>query len=106
MRNAGFTFIVVLVIGACGPAPRAGDDTPGDDPNECTPTCSADSHTILDCKGEVLTQCDGTQACDPTTFTCQNACVAAENNGKSVGCDYYATDMDVQQPEYCFATSA
>ncbi len=106
MRNARLTFILLgIVVGACGPAPRAGDDTGGgDDTTECTPTCSADSHSILDCKGEVLTQCDGTQACDPTTFTCQNACVAAENNGKSVGCDYYATDMDVQQPEYCFAT--
>ena len=104
MRNAGVVFILGLMV-ACGPTPRAGDDTAGgDDTTECTPTCSADSHAVLDCKGEVLTECEGTQACDPTSFTCQNACVAAENNGKSVGCDYYATDMDVQQPEYCFAT--
>ncbi len=96
------TLILVMAVG-CGPSPRAGDDMGGDDTNECTPTCSADSHAVLDCKGNVLTQCDGTQACDATTFTCQNACLAAENTGKSVGCDYYATDMDVQQQEYCFA---
>lgn len=102
-----FVGVMAIAAVACGPTPRGngGDDQVGPDSGgECLPQCAADGTAVLDCNGEVLSQCDGTQACDSTTFTCVNACQAAENNKRSVGCDYYATDMDVSQPNYCFAT--
>ena len=104
----GTTFFGVLCLVACGPSVRgSGDDEPGGDDQppdgECFPQCSADGRSVLDCNGMVTSVCDPTQACDLTTFTCANACQAAENNKRSVGCDYYATDMDVFQPDYCFA---
>jgi hypothetical protein len=58
---------------------------------------------VVDCHNEVIATCDSTQACDPTTLSCVNACQAAEVNKRSVGCDYYATDMDSASPTYCFA---
>jgi hypothetical protein len=46
---------------------------------------------VIDCNGNA-TQCAGDQAC--SGGTCMNACQAAEANHSSVGCDYYAVDMD------------
>jgi hypothetical protein len=51
----------------------------------------------------VIEQCDGGAACDPSTYTCADACTAAESNHRSVGCDYYATDMDSLMNGYCYA---
>jgi IgGFc binding protein len=66
-------------------------------------SCSGDLHSIVDCNNNVVMQCAGTDACDASTFSCTNACQAAATNKRSVGCDYYATSMDVLEPGYCFA---
>jgi hypothetical protein len=65
--------------------------------------CSADLHSIVDCHGNLTTQCTGADACDSASLTCKDACVAATANGRSVGCDYYATSMDVLTTGNCFA---
>lgn len=98
--------LALVLAAACGPSPRAqpGDDEPpGDDGPVCELRCSDDLHAVVDCNGNVTTQCAGTDACDANTLTCRDACAAAESNKRSVGCDYYAVDMDVTQPTYCFA---
>ncbi len=69
----------------------------------CVAGCSTDLHSILDCNGKVVKECTGKDACDPMTGLCANACQVAANNKQSVGCEYYATDMDSYQPMYCFA---
>lgn len=88
---------------ACGPGRRedTGDNSKPD--ATCGQECSPDLHAIVDCNGTVVQQCGGGTACDPTTYTCQDACAAAEANHRSVGCDYYATQMDTLTPGYCFA---
>ena len=98
-------------LAACGPTRRlqgatdAGDGDGGTTPDvyECPRTCSDDQHSVLDCNGQKLADCTGTEACDVSQAICTNACTAAEANHRSVGCDYYATDMDSIQPDYCFA---
>jgi len=90
---------------ACGPGARndvGGDDDPGVDAS-CGRECSPDLHSVVDCNGNVIQACDNGNACDPTTYTCQDACAAAEANHRSVGCDYYATLMETMTPGYCFA---
>ncbi|RMG96455.1 MAG: hypothetical protein D6705_11260 [Deltaproteobacteria bacterium] len=47
--------------------------------------------------------CDPGQLCDPMTLTCQDGCTVAANNKQSVGCEYYAVDMQSYSPTYCFA---
>src|SRR4051794_18293500 len=95
--------LLLAFLIACGPGPRHnGGDDDGTDAS-CANGCSADGHAVVDCHGGVVQACDGGDACDTSTYTCQNACVAAENNHRSVGCDYYATDMETLTPGYCFA---
>jgi len=53
--------------------------------------------------GSVVEDCSGGRACDPATYTCQDACAAAESNHRSVGCDYFATEMETLTPGYCYA---
>jgi len=84
-----------VIAAACGPATRRdnGDgSTKGSEP--CPDACSADQHSIVDCQGNVVLQCAATDACDPQSTACTNACAAQQANHRSVGCDYYATDMD------------
>jgi hypothetical protein len=69
----------------------------------CGITCSPDLHQVLDCNGIVIETCSGTNGCDVTTGTCTNACEAARNNKNSVGCEYYATDMESFSGGNCFA---
>jgi hypothetical protein len=69
----------------------------------CNAQCSSDFHTVLDCNGMTIMTCTGANGCDSTTGTCANACQAAVNNKQAIGCEYYATDMDQYQPNYCFA---
>jgi len=69
----------------------------------CAGQCSADLHSVLDCNGVVIQECTGLEGCDMETLTCINACQAANNNKQSVGCEYWATDMESYQPTYCFA---
>jgi IgGFc binding protein len=65
--------------------------------------CSGDLHSIVDCNNNLVTECQGSDACDSNSFTCVDACTAAEVNKRSVGCDYYATSMDVLSHGNCFA---
>jgi hypothetical protein len=88
---------------ACGPGRREDTGEGGKPDATCAQECSPDLHSIVDCNGNVISQCSGGTACDPTTYTCQDACAAAEANHRSVGCDYYATLMDTLTPGYCFA---
>ena len=100
-----FTLLWITLLIACGPGRREGtngDDSPGADA-ACGRECSPDLHSIIDCNGNVIEACGGGNACDPTTYTCQDACAAAEANHRSVGCDYYATLMDTMTQGYCFA---
>lgn len=96
----------VLAIG-CGPGSRNGngdDNTPndGNGPPIC-PRCSDDNTAVIDCQGNSLT-CPDSQLC--SNGACANACDAAVANHSSVGCDYYAVDMDAAQgppQDACFA---
>ena len=71
----------------------------------CGIQCSADLHAVIDCHGNLIEQCTGAQGCDQTLGTCTDACEAAVNNKQSVGCEYYATDMEMYPSagQYCFA---
>lgn len=75
----------------------------GDAGGFCPTSCSTDFHSVVDCNGNLVETCQGTDACDPATGTCDNACLAAENNKQSVGCEYYATFMDQLNNNACFA---
>lgn len=87
MRTA--IWLAAFVI-SCDPGPRqstdAGDGRDGG--NTCPNRCSDDLHAILDCYGTVVRTCSDTDACESTTVTCQDACIAAEANHRSVGCDF------------------
>ncbi len=61
----------------------------------CALGCSSDLHSVIDCNDNVVQTCSGAQGCDVATNTCINACQAAVNNKNSVGCEYYATHMDI-----------
>jgi hypothetical protein len=104
---AALLLICSLLVIGCGPKPRPGDDTVGDDdvdaPKTCANQCSADLHSITDCQGNVVTECTNGSACDGSQLACTDACAAAETNHSSVGCNYYATSMDVAFGGYCFA---
>ncbi|NVB78639.1 MAG: hypothetical protein HOV81_09620 [Kofleriaceae bacterium] len=99
-----------MVLVACGPtSPKHGGDDGGTngDPDSgdivCPRQCSDDLHTIEDCHGIAVETCTGNTACEPDSNTCQDACVAAEANHRSVGCDFYATQMDSSANGYCYA---
>jgi hypothetical protein len=93
MREAYSLCVAILVLAftACGPSARKGDDTSGDDAPPVCPRCSEDNTAVIDCNGNA-TQCAGDQLC--SQGMCMNGCAAAEANHSSVGCDYYAVDMD------------
>ncbi len=95
---------VIAILCACGPGPRARPDagTPPTDAG-CGNTCSADLRSIVDCNGNVVAQCGAADSCDTQSVECVNACLAAEANHRSVGCDYYATYMEAEISSYCFA---
>jgi hypothetical protein len=86
------TFALVLVLlAACGPDGRNGGNNGGDDDGNTCPRCSDDKTGIVSCDGNVKA-CAPDQLC--SNGECMNGCAAAENNHASVGCDYYAVDMD------------
>ena len=62
----------------------------------CTTHCSADLHEVLDCRGNVLLTCPADEGCDGTG--CSPACLAAQHNQTTVGCEYYAVDPDADPP--------
>jgi IgGFc binding protein len=81
----------------------AGGDPVGFDAPACGTHCSADLHTVIDCEGTVVQTCTGTMGCDAVIGTCADACQAAVTSKQSVGCEYYATDMDQESTGLCFA---
>jgi hypothetical protein len=97
-----------VAVAACGPGarPRASGDAGASDASPdaacVSAMCSADQRDVLDCHGNVLVQCSATDACDPIGATCENACTVAQDQHRSVGCDYYATDMTTLNPSYCY----
>jgi hypothetical protein len=96
--HAALATLAALLLVACGPSQHGLDDDDDDDaidaarPPAC-PSCSADLGGVVDCDGN-LTACPVEQACSPATGACQDPCQAAEANHSSVGCEYYAVDMD------------
>jgi hypothetical protein len=98
-----FGVLVLVLVAACGPKSKDGntDATGDDDAPNCVAACSADGRAI-EC-GNAVTDCADTEFCDPSTVTCANACDAADKEKRSVGCDYYATSMDVFRHGDCFA---
>jgi hypothetical protein len=83
--------LCALVWMACGPSARdngGGDDTP---PGGTCPRCSDDNTAVVDCDGNEIA-CPADQSC--AAGSCQPACEAADANHSSIGCDYYAVDMD------------
>lgn len=101
----GIIGVLVGLAVACGPPVRGGDDTTEGTDASCPLSCSADLHSVVDCNGNTTMECTGTSACDPLSFVCTDACASAELNKRSIGCDYYATDMELQSTSnnYCFA---
>ena len=71
--------------------------------DQCAVQCSADLRSVLDCKGEVIQTCNGDQGCDLSRGACSNACEAAATNKRSIGCEYFATDMANSNDDACFA---
>ena len=69
----------------------------------CGGSCSPDLHQVLDCNGNVIKECTGEEGCNPLTLQCTNACKAAADTKQSVGCEYYAVDMEQFTPDACFA---
>lgn len=89
--------LLALVVMACGPDRRNSGHGGGDDDGSSTPTCprcSDDNSVVIDCDGNA-TACPTDQMC--SNGTCMNGCQAAEDNHASVGCDYYAVDMDAAE---------
>ena len=83
--------LVAICIAACSPSKRDGSgDDDGSGALTC-PRCSPDKTAIIDCDGNA-TACPTDQTC--ADGVCENGCDAAETNHESVGCDYYAVDMD------------
>lgn len=84
--------VVAIVFAACSPGKRGNGS--GDDDGSGTltcPRCSPDKSAVIDCDGNA-TECSTDQTC--ADGICQNGCDAAQTNHESVGCDYYAVDMD------------
>jgi hypothetical protein len=94
----GARLLWIVVFAACGPANRAAPDAP-----PCGTSCAADGRSIIDCNGDLVEACDATEVCDGATVTCANACERAVEDQRSIGCEYYATSMDVFQHGECFA---
>jgi len=69
----------------------------------CRAGCSDDFLNVLDCAGAVVSHCAGSQACDAKLGACADSCVAAQDDHRSVGCEYYATFMDEPLATACFA---
>ncbi|MFO0587325.1 MAG: IgGFc-binding protein [Polyangiaceae bacterium] len=89
--------------GAGGGAGSLGGDisTSGGTGGFCL-SCSPDLHAVLDCQGNVVETCKGTDGCDLTAVQCTDACAAAVHNKQSVGCEYYSTFMDNLFKTVCF----
>jgi len=83
--------VLALCLAACGPDGRNGAGDDGTGSGETCPRCSDDKMSVVSCDGKV-TACAPDQLC--SNGECMNGCAAAEANHASIGCDYYAVDMD------------
>lgn len=107
-RSMWMEMAVLAMLVACGPASRgngadSGDTADDGNDGQGCPSCTADNLGVIGCDGEV-TVCGTGQSC--SNGLCMNSCQAAEENNSSVGCDYYAVDMDAAQGpprDACFA---
>jgi hypothetical protein len=99
------TWLACALLASCGPSTRGDEPDGGSGGGDasCTTTCSADLRSVVDCNGNVVQACADSDQCDTSAIACTNACAAAESNHRSVGCDYYATYMDSEIPQYCLA---
>jgi IgGFc binding protein len=88
MRIASLALCLVV---ACSPSRRGNGPNGDDDGSDTCPRCSADKSAVIDCDGNA-TECNPDETC--ADGVCMNGCMAAETNHESVGCDYYAVDMD------------
>lgn len=84
--------LLAFVI-ACGPNSRSGGGGggAGDGSGSSCPVCTDDNTGVVNCDG-TTTACPADQGC--SNGACMNACQAADANHSSVGCEYYAVDMD------------
>lgn len=89
--------------GAAGEGGASGGAGEGGFIEPCTARCRDDLHAVVDCDDQVLSACSDEEGCDLATATCINACEAANNASRSVGCDYYAVQMDQLSANACFA---
>jgi hypothetical protein len=81
-----------------------GSFTGGSDAAPCGLSCSTDHHSVVDCNGKTIVSCMTGQGCDLMTGGCADACQAAADNKQSVGCDYYATHLEMDYAnQQCFA---
>jgi hypothetical protein len=55
--------------------------------------CSTDLHSVIDCKGQVVTRCADDQGC--AAGKCVAACASAAAAKGTVGCEFYAVDPDI-----------
>ena len=78
-------------------------DSGVNDGPSCPRKCSTDYHAVVDCNDNVVMACTGTQGCDPQHLDCADACTVAVDAKTSVGCEYYATNMDQASANLCFA---
>jgi IgGFc binding protein len=91
----------ILVVGACASTEEPGDRAPPPPlVDECAPRCSADGHSIVDCRGAVLDACTAYASC--VDAKCVDACSAAMDAQSSVGCEYFAAKPSA----YLFANDA
>jgi hypothetical protein len=91
--------------GTHGSTGTTGTDDTTDDATTgpfCHFECSLDLQTVL-CDGEPYQQCMGTEGCNAQINACSDGCEVAAHNKQSIGCEYYAVDMQSTSPQYCFA---
>ena len=111
-RLGWFTFFGALAL-ACGSHSFQDDDGGGVDGSvllgdgsapfgdsagavdaSCETSCSADLHSVVDCKGNVVATCPPDQGCG-AGGTCVGACDSATVNKSTFGCDYWVVDPDI-----------
>jgi hypothetical protein len=83
--------VAALFVIACSPSRRGGTNGDDDGGSQTCPRCSPDKSAVIDCDGNAVS-CNPDETC--ADGVCMNGCDAANTNHESVGCEYYAVDMD------------
>ncbi|MCA9621939.1 MAG: IgGFc-binding protein [Myxococcales bacterium] len=70
----------------------------------CDLSCSTDLHSVIDCDGNLVTQCPDDQGCGESG-QCVPACDSAAQNASTFGCDFYSVTPAViaESRGSCFA---